>query len=223
MITILLAEHRQLERIAIGLLLEQTPDIRVVAEASDGLEVLSKFAAVRPHVSVLEASIPGMGNVELVTAILSIDAGARILVLTPDFDPVTVAMTLRAGAIGCITKRAAPSDLYAAIQSVAHGKCYFAQPYGSTVPERFDVSKILSGREEEILSLVTLGQTHREIARELRIGSKTVCTYMSRAAHKLGLDSNRELRFLASRSQGFVTRGCNCSSAEVADRATHVV
>ena len=206
MIEVILAEHRQLVRDAMRLLLEQTSDIRVVAEASDSREALSKIAAARPHVSLLATPMPGMDDAELLAAILSIDAGARILVITMDSDPVRIATALQVGAVRCITKCATPSDLYAAIRSLAHGKRHLPEAYRSTVPEELNASETLSSREKQILSLVICGQSQKDIAQELGIGSKTVSTYLSRAAHKLGLDSTRELRLLASRDSRLITR-----------------
>ena len=94
MIGILLADHRQLERDAMRFLLEQTSDLHVVSEASDGTEALSRFAATRPDVSILDASMPGMNNCEMLGTTLSIDAKAQILLVTTARDPLSAAMAV---------------------------------------------------------------------------------------------------------------------------------
>src|SRR5512136_18742 len=82
MIRVLLADDHNLVRAGMKSLLEKSPDIRVVAEASDGIEAVTQFKALRPDVVVLDISMPNMDGLEAAKYILSIDQGAAILMLT---------------------------------------------------------------------------------------------------------------------------------------------
>jgi len=82
MIRVLLADDHNLVRAGMKSLLEKCPDIRVVAEASDGLEAVTQFKALRPDVVILDISMPNMDGLEAAKYILSIDQGAAILILT---------------------------------------------------------------------------------------------------------------------------------------------
>jgi DNA-binding NarL/FixJ family response regulator len=199
-IRVLLADHRQLVRCALRYLLDEAYDTHVVAEASDGAEVLSKFAAARPDVCVLDACMPRTDNCGMLASILSIDAEARILLVTMNSDPLSAALALHAGASGCISKHADVSDLYDAIRCVARKRRYLPLESRAGAVQPLLGFGSLSNREEQILSRVAAGRTQRDIALELEIDTRTVGTYLSRAANKLGLDSNLEVCLRAARS-----------------------
>lgn len=202
---VLVADDRRLVRDAMKYLLEEAPDIVVVSEASDGAELLSRFASVRPDVTVLDALMGGSGNGGLLQAIRSLDPDARTLLVVASPDPLSVTMGIQAGATGCISKHAEPSDLYQAVRRVAAGRLHISSECrGAAIGLLLGVGT-LSQREEEIVSLVAAGMTQKDIARELGIDSRTVWTYVSRAARKLGVSSNLELSLSAVRNHRLFT------------------
>jgi two-component system invasion response regulator UvrY len=205
MVKILLADRHQLVRDAMRHLLERTSDIRVVAEASDGPDTLSRFAAARPDVPVLDASMPGMNSGEVVAAILLIDPRARILLVTMGSNSLSAVIAIEAGAMGYISKHATVSELYDAIRNVAYGRYYLPQEDRLTWVKPLPAFGSLSNREEQIVSQLASGRRQTDIAHDLGLQPRTIATYLSRAARKLGLDRNREVCLLAARNNRFVT------------------
>ncbi|GAJ23724.1 unnamed protein product, partial [marine sediment metagenome] len=119
MIRILLADDHNLVRTGIKGLLERSADMRVVAEASDGLEAISQFKAMRPDVVILDISMPNMDGLEAARYILSIDRDAAILMLTMYPERQYAVRAVRAGALGYITKGTSTAELDTAVRNVA--------------------------------------------------------------------------------------------------------
>jgi two-component system invasion response regulator UvrY len=200
MIRVLLADDHKLVRSGVRALLERSPDIRVVAEASDGLEAITQFKALRPDVVVLEVSMPNMDGLEATKYILSIDQRAAILILTVYLEKQFAVRAIRAGALGYITKDASTSDLHAAVRSVALRKRFLREEGLEALATRLgsrrpvvDLIDALSDRELQILRLIARGRKVKEMSRELDVRTKTVETYRSRLLRKLDLRNNAEL------------------------------
>jgi len=200
MIRVLLAEDHGLVRAGIKSLLEKSPDIRVVAEASDGLEAIAQFKALRPDVVILDISMPNMDGLEATKYILSIDQSAAILIVTMYLEKQYAVRAIRAGALGYITKGASASELHAAIRNVAAGKRYLSEDGLDAVATRvasptsaIDLVDSLSDRELQILRLIVRGRKVKAISQELAISTKTVETHRARILQKLSLHNNAEL------------------------------
>ena len=200
MIRVLLADDHNLVRAGMKSLLEKSPDIRVVAEASDGLEAISQFKALRPDVVILDISMPNMDGLEATKYILSIDQGAAILILTMYLEKQYAVRALRAGALGYITKSASTSELHAAVRNVAVRKPFLLEDGLDALTTRLasrgsDVELVdsLSDRELQILCLIARGRKVKEISQELDLRAKTVETYRSRLLRKLSLHNTAEL------------------------------
>ncbi len=200
MIRVLLADDHNLVRAGMKSLLERSPDIRVVAEASDGLEAISQFKALRPDVVILDISMPNMDGLEAAKYILSIDQGAAILILTMYLEKQYAVRAIRAGALGYITKGASTSELHSAVRNVAVRKRFLLEDGLDALTTRLasrgsDVELVdsLSDRELQILCLIARGRKVKEISQELDVRTKTVETYRSRILRKLGLHNNAEI------------------------------
>src|SRR5512136_972780 len=126
MIRVLLADDHNLVRAGMKSLLEKCPEIRVVAEASDGLEAVAQFKALRPDVVILDISMPRMDGLEATKYILSIDQDAAILILTMYLEKQYAVRSIKAGALGYITKGASTSELHAAVRNVAVKKRFLS-------------------------------------------------------------------------------------------------
>ena len=200
MIRVLLADDHNLVRAGMKSLLEKSTDIRVVAEASDGLEAVAQFKALRPDVVILDISMPKMDGLEATKYILSIDSGAAILILTMYLEKQYAVRAMKAGALGYITKGASTSELHAAVRNVALGKRFLLEDGIDALTARVisrgsDVELVdsLSDRELQILRLIACGRKVKEISQELDVRTKTVETYRARLLRKLGLRNNAEL------------------------------
>jgi DNA-binding NarL/FixJ family response regulator len=199
-IRILLADDHNLVRTGIKGLLERSADIRVVAEASDGLEAISQFKAMRPDVVILDISMPNMDGLEAARYILSIDRDAAILMLTMYPERQYAVRAVRAGALGYITKGMSTAELDRAVRNVALRRRFLSEEGIDAVSTRLlargaDVGLVdsLSDRELQILRLIARGRKVKEIAEELGVRAKTVETYRSRLMNKLGLRRNAEI------------------------------
>ncbi|MDM8001269.1 MAG: response regulator transcription factor [Dehalococcoidia bacterium] len=200
MIRVLLADDHHLVRAGMKSLLEKSLDIRVVAEASDGLEAVTQFKALRPDVVILDISMPNMDGLEAAKYILSIDQSAAILILTMYPEKQYAVRAIRAGALGYITKSASTSELHAAVRNVAVKKRFLLEEGVDALSAGLSSGKAgagpvdsLSDRELQVLRLIARGRKVKEISQELDVRTKTVETYRSRILRKLGLRNNAEL------------------------------
>jgi DNA-binding NarL/FixJ family response regulator len=203
-IHVLLADDEPLVRAGLAMLVTTETDMIVVGEASDGGQALEIAARIRPDVIVMDVRMPGMDGVEA-TRRLAEDAFVDIvghtpavLVLTTFDDDEAVYAALRAGACGYLLKSAAPSELAAAIRSVASGDAWlapaiarkliadFANRPSSVLPAPEQMRR-LTHREREVLVLIAHGLTNQAVAAHLIVSQATVRTHLGRILVKLGL------------------------------------
>ena len=199
-INILLADGRKLLREALGLLLEKHDDLRVVGEAEEGHDVLRLVKALSVQVVLLNPTPTSHGTPDLVRSIIKARPGVRVIVLT--FNPAVefVQDILDAGALGCLTRECAGAELVAAVRTVLDNKLYLSPSLVDRVVKRYvrpssrpPAEKSLAPREREILRHIASGQTTKEIAAALGVGTKTVETHRRRMMEKLNRHSVAEL------------------------------
>jgi two-component system response regulator NreC len=193
------------------MLLNAQPDMEVVGEASDGAEAVAKARDLCPDVLLMDIAMPGTGGLEATKQICGSLPQTRVLVLTMHDDESYLRQFLLAGAAGYVLKKAADSELTDAIRAVHRGDVfvypsltkalltgYLADPPGPN--ECAEEKELLSEREREVLQLVALGYTHRQIAERLFLSIKTVETYKARLMEKLSLRGRADLvRYAMSR------------------------
>lgn len=200
MIRVLLADDHSIVRAGLARIIEESGDIQVVAEASDGREAIKKTAERSPDVVVVDISMPGLDGLEVITQLQATNPKLPVLVLTMHEEEQYVIRVFSAGAMGYITKRSAPEQLVAAIRKVHSGSRYLtdaaaellALHVAKGVPGR-SLLDSLSNREIQVLRRLAMGQTTREIAESYNISTKTVDTYRFRLLKKLNLRNNTEL------------------------------
>lgn len=209
-IRVLLADDHAVLRSGLKLLLDPRPDMVVVGEATDGAELLSLVTETSPDVILLDLTMPRLGGLEVLPLLREQAPDARVLILTMHDDQGYLRHALRTGAAGYVLKKAADVELIAAIQAVVRGDVYVHPSMTRSlleemIPERNDSGgeealwDTLSDREQEVLRLVALGHTNREIADQLALSVKTVETYRARGMEKLALRSRATLvRFALS-------------------------
>jgi len=203
-IEVLLVDDHAVVREGYRRLLEQTEDIRVLAEAGNGEDAYRLFCELRPRVVVMDISLPRISGIEVTRRVVARDPGARVLVFSMHEDVVFASRALAAGARGYIAKSAAPEVLVEAIRRIAAGQRYvdhgMAQRLAlQRVGSEPDPVSVLTEREFEVFRLLAQGQPVNEIAGILNLTAKTVANHQSALRQKLGIDNAAQLVRLAAR------------------------
>lgn len=200
MINVLIADDHALVRQSLKRLLEEDPEIQVVAEAADGLSAEREYERVRPDVAVLDIAMPVRDGLETIRRILTIDPGARILLLTMYPEEQFAVRTLKAGALGCITKGNCTPELHRAVRTVRLGKRYLSDQGENAVDlqllaDRSEKTPVgsLSNRELQVLCLIARGCKSSKISAELGLSTKTIETYRARLMQKLCLHNDADI------------------------------
>ena len=207
-IRIIIADDHAILRAGLRSLLKAQPDMEVVGEAVDGDETVELVDELQPDVLLLDISMPKCGGIQAIPRVRDVSKGTRILVLTMHDDQAYLRSVLAAGGSGYLVKRAADTELLAAIRAVHQGRSYIDVSLGDddlqavlqsgeggiagAVTRGRSIS-VLSERERQVLELVALGFTHKEVADRLAVSVKTIETYRGRVSEKLGLRSRAEL------------------------------
>ena len=197
-ITVLLADDHGVLRAGLRMLLDAQPDMAVIAEAEDGLEAVRQAATTTPDIALVDITMPRLGGLEAIGRIRQVSPRTRVVVLTMHDDQAYASAAMAAGAAGHILKDVDAGELLSAIRAVHRGRTFIdlSRPgvanamVGSRAARRGeapDPSKLLSQREWQVLRLVAQGHANREIAERLGLSVKTVETYRTRLAEKLGL------------------------------------
>jgi DNA-binding NarL/FixJ family response regulator len=201
-IRILIADDHVVLRTGLRMLLEAQPDLKVVREVSNGVELLKQIVPGEVDLILLDLTMPGLGGLEVLPLLRKTAPNVRILVLTMHDDESYLRQALHEGASGYVLKKAADSELIAAIHAVMRGEIYVHPALTRTLLEDIlpaaPASTVspwdsLSDREREVLLLVARGHTSANIAESLKLSSKTVETYRARGMEKLGLRSRAAL------------------------------
>jgi two-component system, NarL family, response regulator len=195
---VLLVDDHALLRTGVANIINQEPDLRVVAEAANGAEAVDAFREYRPDVTLLDLRMPVMEGVQAVRHIREIDAQARVIVLTTYDADEDIARALHAGAKAYVLKDISADALIACIHDVLAGKTYLAPAAAAKLAER--VTRIqLTPRELSTLRLMADGKANKEIATELGISERTVKTHLGHLFEKLGVTSRTEAVKVATR------------------------
>ena len=199
-INIMLVDDHALMRAGLKLLLQKRPSLKVVGEASDGLEALQLYGILRPDILILDISLPRMDGIQVLTEVKLRYEQAKVIVLTMHEDEDYITSIMNAGASGYVPKAAVDEELYNAIDSVMDGYIYLRPKEISTMLKKMQNETdsrnpyvILSPREREVLQFLVHGFSLSEIARELTISIKTVDTHKTRMLNKLNLSKKSEL------------------------------
>ncbi|MBI2955419.1 MAG: response regulator transcription factor [Chloroflexi bacterium] len=202
-IRVLLVDDHSILREGLRSLLSTNGSIRVVGEARDGKEAVDRAHELQPDVVLMDIAMPRMDGLEATRLIKKADPSIKVLVLTQHENRPYVFRILKAGASGYVLKKAASTDLIAAIHQVHHGKSFLDPSVTEMVIERClenlpeDSAEAdyegLSDREREVLKLVGEGHTNQEIADVLCISINTVLTHRSSLMKKLGAHNRAEL------------------------------
>lgn len=209
-IRVLLADDQSVVRVGLRGVLENSSDITVIAEATNGAEAVSAARMGKPDVALIDVRMPIMDGLEATRQILADDSlpDTRVVVLTTFELDEYVFEALRAGASGFLSKDIEPLDLRKAIRVVASGESLLSPRATRSMIEHFlDTASprptyrerlaTLTARELEIMSLVAAGLSNTAIGQRLVISPETARTHVHRAMSKLGVRDRAELVVLA--------------------------
>ena len=201
MIKVLLADDHSIVRAGLSRIVEESEEMEVVAEASDGNVALQKAREQNIDVAVIDISMPGLDGLEVADRIRTEFSGKLpVIMLTMHEEDQYVVKAIEAGAMGYVTKQAAPEQLVTAIRKVHTGVRFLTEEAAEALALRVAKGQngrtpldLLSTRELQVLRRLALGHTNREIAAAYNISIKTVDTYRLRLLKKLDLRNNAEL------------------------------
>jgi two-component system response regulator NreC len=207
MIKVILVDDHSVLRSGLKMLLNAENDLEVIGEAGCGEDALKLLEVITPDVLVLDLSMPGMGGLATLKQVKETYPMVKVLILTMHDDEKYLPSVLEAGAGGYVVKKSVDSVVITAIRTVASGQPYLDStmtgalisglikqnnPYQSQQKEKI-AAKILSPRELEVIKLIALGHTNKQIAVELVISVKTVEAHKSKIKEKLNISKRSDL------------------------------
>jgi two-component system NarL family response regulator len=196
--TVLVVDDHALVRTGVVNIIEQESDLRVVAEAADGVEAVRAYERHRPDVTLLDLRMPVMEGVEAVRQIREFDPNARVIILTTYDTDEDISRALKAGAKAYVLKDITAEGLISCIHDVLAGKTYLAPAAAAKLAE--GVMRVqVTPRELSTLRLMADGKSNKEIASALGISERTVKTHLGHLFEKLGVTSRTEAVRVATR------------------------
>jgi DNA-binding NarL/FixJ family response regulator len=210
----LLVDDDAMVRTGLNLMLTASRQIEVVAEVSDGDEVVSAVLAHRPDVVLMDLRMTRMNGIDATAAVCALQPAPAVLVLTSFESGPDVLRALEAGAQGFLLKDASPTEMIAGVLSVAQGDSVLAPRAARHVVSHVAAGAVsseqhlarqqlalLTDREREIALTLPEGLGNAEIAARLYCSEATVKTHLGRAMTKLGLDNRVQLAIIAERAR----------------------
>ncbi|GFO59237.1 DNA-binding response regulator [Geomonas silvestris] len=197
-IKVMLVDDHRILREGLKALLKNSPDIEVVAEASDGREAIEKASEARPEVIVMDLVMPVLNGIEATQRILADLPSTNVLILSSSQERANVTAALKAGAKGYLGKECVIAELEKGIRAVAAGKSYLDPRITDLLINMYTQKNtqdalgnfvVLSKREQDVLRHTADGRNTKDIAFTLNISVKTVETHRLNIMKKLNVNS----------------------------------
>jgi two-component system NarL family response regulator len=182
-ITVLIADDHPIFRAGLRTLIDEQEDMLVVAEAANGREAVALFARYRPAVTLMDLRMPDLDGPAAIKAVLNVEPGARILVLTTYDGDDDVERAAQAGAAGYLLKDTFAEGILDAIRDIDAGELLFDEEVAAKLAGR-DALPSLSPRELTILELIARGLSNKEIQASLSIAEGTLRNHLKRIFDK---------------------------------------
>jgi len=191
MIRVLLADDHETVREALRLLVNAQADMEVVAEAKDGKQAIEHAHAFKPDVIVLDLTMPNMSGLTAARALKGAEPSTAVVALTRHDDDAYVQELIQAGASAYVLKQSSSAELLTAIRVAAAGGRYLdpglPPPDHPRDPRRRASTPPVTEREAEVLRMMAVGHSNKDIASTLNISIKTVEVHKANAMRKLNL------------------------------------
>lgn len=203
--TVAIANDRSLVLDGLASLIQNTPDMELLGQASSGSEAYALVKRHQPEVAVLDISMPDLDGIAVAKRLMRDGCRTKLLALSVHEDRAQLRRALDFGFQGFVVTRSSWASLAFAIRSVAAGGMYIDPALTSEIFARRQFSRLdhspdvdgdhlrLTAREEEVLRLIAYGFTLKETAAQLEITEKAIETYKSRATQKLRLASRAKI------------------------------
>jgi DNA-binding NarL/FixJ family response regulator len=208
---VLLADDHSIVRRGLRSLIETQPDLKVVAEAGDGLEALKLCDEHQPDAVILDVAMPKLNGIEVAERLQKMQRAPSVLILSMHADESYIIRALAAGARAYLLKDATDEDLIPALRAVAAGKPFFSPSVTGVLIEDYvrqlqargltDSYHLLTDREREVLQLLAEGRSNKEVAALLDVGVSTVETHRANLMQKLNLHNTAEIVLYAVRKR----------------------
>lgn len=198
-IRILIADDHTLIREGLKKILKGASDMKVVGEAQDSQEVLEQAKDTSLDLVVLDISFPGRSGLEILKDLKQEHPTLPVLILSMHPEERFAIRALMGGASGYLTKHCATEELIRAIRRVVSGRKYVSASLSEQLASHLETNagkplhETLSNREYQVLCMIALGKTAKDVALELSLSINTVNTYRARILEKMKMTKNAEL------------------------------
>lgn len=217
-IRIVIVDDHEVARLGLRTLVDDEPDMQVVAEAGDAAEALREVERHRPDVAIVDIRLPGRSGLDACREIRQRFPETYVVMLTSFADDDFIAEALRVGASGYVLKEVGGEELIRAVRAAVRGETALDPQSAARVVARLrdlesraerDAVRDLSARERDVLVLVAEGKSNKEIAAALGLSEITARNYVSNLLDKLGLTNRVELAAFAAKHQLVRPRGAH--------------
>lgn len=200
-VNIMIADDHAIVRTGLRSIINAEPGLKLVGEATGGLETIELVRKSHPDILLLDISMPDMDGIAVVKKIKSDFPNLKVLFLTIHEDEALLREAIKFGASGYILKKAAETELISAIQTVMRGDLFidtsllrqFVDEDSDSFDEMRTTYEPLTPREMDVLKLIARGYTNRQAGKELNISVRTVEGHRANIYKKLGVNSRVEL------------------------------
>ena len=199
---IIIADDHAVVRTGLQMILDETTDLCICGEASNGYELIEKLNTNNYDLVILDISMPGKDTIDVLKEIQATWAQLPVVILSMNPDEIYAVRMIRNGASAYINKETDPQQIIAILRVVLSGKKYFTQTQSEMLaelvidPEKNSnvlLHEALSDREFQIFSMLASGMKKSEIAEKLSISKNTIGNHRSNIMHKMNLTTNSEL------------------------------
>ncbi len=199
-ISVLLVDDHSLVRRGFRRILEDTPDIEVIGEASDGTEAVRMAKDLAPQLIVMDCALPGMNGLAATREILAANPEIAVLMLSMHSEKTWVSQALEAGARGYILKSALDLELVTAIRRVIEGEIVLDPKVDRPDALKGERGNSLTPRELQVLQLIVDGKSNKEVAAHLDLSANTVAVHRANIMAALNIHKTAELVVYAIRN-----------------------